>query len=162
MDCEAPTKENMFRLLSPDTGRAQMWRRWMHVLEMQAQGKSWGHIARVIGRSPSTAFKLFRKAVLETQKLAARCPKCGAEFDVISTRYSGNWRDEDRVSRLLRGRFYHDTRLFLGDCATHGRLWSQEFKVDVPVYDSRSAYRSGSEIRDFARRNSVRRVRSRV
>ena len=156
MNCEEPSKENMFRLCSPDTGRAQMWRRWMHVLEMRQRGTDWQEIGTVLDRSPSTAKSLFRKAVLETQKLAARCPQCGAKFDVVSTRYRGDWKDMDRPSQSCRVRFfYDDIRLFLGECPTHGRVWSQEFKVGVPVYDSRFAYRSGSEIRAAQRHYSM-------
>lgn len=152
MNVEEASRENILRLTSAATGRAQMWRRWMHVLEMRAAGMDWADIGRVINRAASTAQRLYAKAVLETQKMAAICPQCGERLKVISTRYAGNW---DKDSRHGLHRPDYNRVLFRGWCDTHGAVWSEAFAKDQPVYHTGIAYARPNPPRPAKRRHRL-------
>ena len=62
------SKQEVLRLASPKTGRANMLARWENVLNQWNDGKTMEEIGEWIGRKPSTVRRLIKRAALERQK----------------------------------------------------------------------------------------------
>lgn len=62
------TKAEAIRLMSGRTAQANTRARWENVYRMYEEGKSFDEIGKWIGRSPSTARQLLKRAAIERTK----------------------------------------------------------------------------------------------